>query len=246
MIKKILISQPEPQHNKSPYFGLAEKYQVDIDFIPFIHVEGATVSSFKKQKLNLLDFSAVVLTSRTAADNYFRLAEEMNITIPISMKFFCLTENIAYYLQKYITYRKRKIFFADKTYDDLMKIMGKYKNEKFLLPVAQVHKQTILKKFRKEKFDYTKSVMYQTVSSDLSGLSKITYDLILFFSPADVKSLFDNFPDFQQEKRIIAVFGKTTANAAKKSGLRVDINVPTKEYPSMAAAVEKLLKKHNL
>ncbi len=240
-IKKILVSQPKPQNEKSPYFDIAKKYNIDIDFIPFIEVLGHDVREFRKQKVNLLEHSAVIMTSRSAVDNYFRLAEEMRLTIPIAMKFFCVTESIAYYLQKYITYRKRKIFFAEKTFDELMGIMSKHKNEKFLLPVAKVHKPTIAKKLKKEGFSFTKAVMYETVSSDLSSLTDIYYDMIVFFSPVGINSLFDNFPDFEQNGKIIAALGKTTANAVKKAGLRLDINAPTKENPSMIMAIERFI-----
>jgi len=244
-IKKILVSQPKPQNEKSPYFDIAKKYNVDIDFIPFIEVLGHDVREFRKQKVNLLEHSAVIMTSKSSVDNYFRLAEEMRLNIPIAMKFFCVTESIAYYLQKYITYRKRKIFFAEKTFDELMGIMARHKNEKFLLPVAKVHKPTIAKKLKKEGFSFTKAVMYETVSSDLSSLSDIYYDMIVFFSPVGIASLFDNFPNFEQNGKIIAALGKTTANAVKKSGLRLDINAPTKENPSMTMAIEKYINENN-
>lgn len=244
-IKKILVSQPKPQNEKSPYFDLAKKYKVDIDFIPFIEVLGHDVREFRLQKVNLLEHSAVIMTSKTSVDNYFRLAEEMRLTIPVAMKFFCVTESIAHYLQKYITYRKRKIFYSEKTFDELMVIMSKHKNEKFLLPVAKVHKLTIAKKLKKAGFSFTKAVMYETVSADLSNLTDIFYDVIVFFSPAGISSLFDNFPKFEQNGKIIASLGKTTANAVKKAGLRLDINAPTKEYPSMTMAIEKFITENN-
>lgn len=245
MIKKILVSQPKPQNEKSPYFDLAKKYKVDVDFRPFIEVKGYEVREFRKQKVNILEHSAVIITSKTAVDHYFRLSEEMRITIPISMKFFCVTESIAYYLQKYITYRKRKIFYAEKTFDELLDIMSKHKNEKFLLPVAKVHKSTVAKKLKKEGFSFTKAVMYETISADLSDLTEIFYDVIVFFSPAGIYSLFENFPEFNQNGKIIASLGKTTANAVKKAGLRLDINAPTKEYPSMTMAIEKFILENN-
>lgn len=245
MIKKILVSQPKPQNEKSPYFDLAKKYNVDIDFKPFIKVNGYDVREFRKQKVNILEHSAVIITSKTAVDHYFRLAEEMRMAIPISMKFFCVTESIAYYLQKYITYRKRKIFYSEKTFDQLLEIMSKHKNEKFLLPVAKIHKSTIAKKLKKEGFSFSKAIMYETVSADLSSLTGICYDIIVFFSPAGISSLFDNFPDFKQNGKIIASLGKTTANAVKKAGLRLDINAPTKEFPSMTMAIEKFIIENN-
>lgn len=243
-IKKILVSQPKPQNEKSPYFDLAKKHKVDIDFIPFIEIKGHDVRKFREQKVNLLEHSAVIMTSRSAVDNYFRLAEEMRITIPISMKFFCVTESIAYYLQKYITYRKRKIFFAEKMFDELLVIMTRHKNEKFLLPVAKVHKTTISKKLKKAGYSFTKAVMYETVSADLSSLSEITYDIIVFFSPAGITSLLENFPKFKQNEKSIAALGKTTANAVKKAGLRLDINAPTKENPSMTMAIDRFIREN--
>lgn len=245
MIKKILVSQPKPQNEKSPYFDLSKKYNVDIDFKPFIKVNGYEVREFRKQKVNILEHSAVIITSKTAVDHYFRLAEEMRMAIPISMKFFCVTESIAYYLQKYITYRKRKIFYSEKTFDQLLEIMSKHKNEKFLLPVAKIHKATIAKKLKKEGFSFSKAIMYETLSADLSSLTGICYDIIVFFSPAGISSLFDNFPDFEQNGKIIASLGKTTANAVKKAGLRLDINAPTKEFPSMTMAIEKFIIENN-
>ncbi len=244
-IKNILVSQPAPQNEKSPYFDLEKKYGVKIDFTSFIEVKGYDAREFRKQKINILEHSAVIMTSKTSVDNYFRIAEEMRITIPITMKFFCVSESIAYYLQKYITYRKRKIFFAQKTFDELLEIMAKHKNEKFLLPVAKMHKPTIAKKLKANGFKFSKAVMYQTVSADLSSLKDIYYDVIVFFSPAGITSLFENFPDFEQKDRIIASLGKSTANAVKKAGLRLDINAPTKEYPSMTMAIEKFIIENN-
>jgi uroporphyrinogen-III synthase len=245
MINKILVSQAQSQNEKSPYIDLAKKYNVDVDFRPFTEVKGLDLKEFRKQKVNILEHSAVIMTGKTAVDHYFRLADEMRITIPITMKFFCLTESIAYYLQKYITYRKRKIFFSEKTFDELLDLMNKHKNEKFLLPVAKIHKPTVAKKLKKEGYDFNKAIMYETVSADLSDLKDIFYDVIVFSSPAAVSSLFDNYPDFKQNGKIIASLGKTTANAVKKAGLKLDINAPTKEYPSMTMAIEKFIKENN-
>ncbi len=244
-IKNILVSQPAPQNEKSPYFDLEKKYGVKVDFIPFIKVKGYDAREFRKQKINILEHTAVIMTSKTAVDNYFRLAEETRVTIPISMKFFCVTESIAYYLQKYITYRKRKIFYSQKAFDELLELMAKHRKEKFLLPVAKTHKPTIAKKLKAAGFSFSKAVMYETVSADLSHLSDIHYDVIVFFSPVGISSLFDNFPDFKQNGRIIASLGKSTANAVKKAGLRLDINAPTKEYPSMTMAIEKFILENN-
>ncbi len=244
-IKNILVSQPTPQNEKSPYFDLEKKYGVKVDFRSFIEVKGYDVREFRKQKVNILEHSAVIMTSKTAVDNYFRIAEEMRLTIPISMKFFCVTEPIAYYLQKYITYRKRKIFYTQKMFDELLELMTKHRKEKFLLPVAKTHKPTISKKLKAANFSFSKAVMYETVSADLSDLTDIHYDVIVFFSPVGITSLLENFPNFEQNGRIIASLGKSTANAVKKAGLRLDINAPTKEYPSMTMAIEKFIIEHN-
>ncbi|MCF6183278.1 MAG: uroporphyrinogen-III synthase [Bacteroidales bacterium] len=244
-IKNILVSQPTPQNEKSPYFDLEKKYGVKVDFRSFIEVKGYDVREFRKQKVNILEHSAVIMTSKTAIDNYFRIAEEMRLTIPISMKFFCVTESIAYYLQKYITYRKRKIFYSQKMFDELLELMTKHRKEKFLLPVAKTHKPTISKKLKAANFSFSKAVMYETVSADLSDLTDIHYDVIVFFSPVGITSLLENFPNFEQNGRIIASLGKSTANAVKKAGLRLDINAPTKEYPSMTMAIEKFIIENN-
>ncbi len=237
-IKNVLISQPAPKNDKSPYFDLAKKHNITIDFKSFIDVVGISLKEFRKQKVNLLEHSAVILTSRTAVDNYFRLAKEMRINIPTSMKFFCLTETIAMYLQKYITYRKRKIFFGERTIDDIMPLLMKNRNEKFLLPVANIHKPHVAAKLKSKKFSFTKTVMFKTVSSDLSDLAKVNYDVIAFFSPAGINSLLENFPDFEQNDTKIAVFGTSTLEAAKQNNLRPDIKAPTKEAPSMSRAIE--------
>lgn len=242
-VKSILVSQPRPTTEKSPYFDLADKHKIKIDFRQFIDVEGIDVSEFKKQKIKLLDFTAVIMTSKTAIDNYFRLAVEMRLTIPTEMKFFCITESIAFYLQKYITYRKRKIFFGDKTFDDLLEVLAKHQKEKFLLPVADVHKPTIPAKLKKLKFDFEKAVMYKTVSANLSDLREVNYDVLVFFSPSGIESLFENFPNFKQNGTKIASFGTATAIAVKKAGLRLDIKAPTKEAPSMTMAIDKFIRK---
>ena len=244
-IKSILISQPNPQSEKSPYFELADKYGLKINFRPFIKVEGISLPEFRTQKLALLKFSAVVVTSKSAIDNYFRLAQEMRISVPTSMKFFCTSEALAYYLQKYITYRKRKIFYGERTFDDLLALIKKHKGENFLLPVADIHKPTIPNKLKKNKISFTKAVMYRTVSADLSDLKKVKYDLLVFFSPMGITSLLENFPDFEQNGTQIAGFGNATAKAVKTAGLRLDIKVPTKEYPSMTMALDNFIKKNN-
>ncbi len=245
MIKKILISQPSPQNEKSPYFELAEKHDLQIDFRPFIQVDGIPIMDFRKQKVSILGHTAVIITSKSAVDNYFRIAEEMRLNIPTSMKFFCVTESIAYYLQKYITYRKRKIFYGERTFDDLLKLIMKHKDEKYLLPVADVHKPTIPNKLKKSKISFSKVVMYQTVSADLSDLKNVNYDILVFFSPSGISSLIENFPEFQQNGTKIACFGPATAKAIKAAGLNLDIKAPTKESPSMIMALENFIRSAN-
>ena len=243
-IKSILISQPEPQNDKSPYFALAKKHSLQIDFRSFIEVVGISLKEFRKQKVNLLEHSAVILTSKTAVDNYFRLAEEMRINIPTSMKFFCITESIALYLQKYITYRKRKIFFGERKLDDMMETLMKNRNERFLLPVASVHKPTIANQLKAKKFSFTKAIMFKTVSSDLSDLREVNYDVLAFFSPAGINSLLENFPDFKQNNTKLATFGSTTTEAVERSGLRSDITAPTQIAPSMSRAIDLFIQEN--
>lgn len=170
-IKTILVSQPKPQTEKSPYFDLAEKYNLKIDFRPFIQVEGVSTKEFRQERINILDHTAVIFTSRTAIDHFFRVCEELRITVPDDMKYFCISESTAFYLQKYIVYRKRKIFFGEKRFEELMDIIVKHKSEKFLIPLSDIHKQSIPALLDKNKIKYTKAILYRTVSSDLSDLA---------------------------------------------------------------------------
>lgn len=244
-VKTILVSQPEPQTENSPYFDLAEKNKVKIDFIPFIHVEGVEASEVRKQKVNVQSHTAVILTSRNAVDHYFRICEEMRFTVPNEMKYFCTSEAIAYYLQKYVVYRKRKIYFGNNTFKDLVPLMKKHKDEKFLLPSSDVLKPEIPKLLKEAKIDYTRAIMYNTVSSDLSHLADVYYDILVFFSPSGIKSLMENFPDFEQNKTKIAAFGTSTHRAVKEAGLRLDIKAPTPKAPSMTMALEAHIKEVN-
>jgi len=244
-IKKILVSQPEPQNDKSPFLELATRYNLKIDFKPFIQVEGVAAKEVRKQKIDFLAHSAVIFTSRTAIDHFFRIAEEMRITVPETMKYFCISESIAFYLQKYIVYRKRKIFYGDGTFKDLMTDMQKHRDENFLLPLSDIHKPEIPKALDKEKVKYTKAILYKTVSSNLSEISLINYDIVVFYSPSGITSLFQNFPGFEQNELKIASFGPTTAKAVKDAGLRLDIQSPTAEHPSMTMALEHFIKKFN-
>ncbi len=245
-IKRILVSQPKPESDKSPYFELAEKNNVRIDFRPFIQVEGVSAKEFRKTRIDILTHSAVIFTSKHAIDNYFRIAEELRIIVPDTMKYFCLTESIAYYLQKYIVYRKRKIIFS-KTgkFPDLLEQIIKHKDEKYLVPVSNAHKEEIPKALEKKKIKFTKAVLYNTISCDLSDLADVNYDILVFYSPSGIKSLFKNFPDFEQNNTKIASFGTKTAQAVEEAGLRLDIKAPMPEAPSMTMALEQFIKEFN-
>ncbi len=244
-VKTILVSQPEPQTENSPYYDLAEKHKVKVDFRPFIHVAGVDVSEVRKQKINLANYTAVILTSRNAVDHYFRVAEEMRFSVPNDMKYFCTSEAIAYYLQKYVVYRKRKIYFGNNTFNDLIPLMKKHKQEKFLLPSSDILKPQVPKLLKDAKINYTRAILYNTVSSDLSDLSDVYYDILVFFSPSGIKSLMENFPDFEQKNTRIAAFGTTTQKAVKDAKLKVDIKAPTPKAPSMTMAIEQYIKEVN-
>lgn len=244
-IKRILVSQPKPATEKSPYFDLAGKYNLKIDFRPFIQIEGIDGKEFRKSKININDFSAAIFTSRTAVDHFFRISQELRVTIPDSMKYFCISESTAFYLQKYIVYRKRKIFYGKGKFDELLELINKHSEEKFLLPLSNIHKQEIPQKLEKAKIKFTKAILYKTVISDLSDLSDVYYDVLVFFSPSGIASLMENFPDFKQNSTKIAAFGPTTAKAVKDAGLRLDINAPMPQAPSMTMALDQFIKKHN-
>ncbi|WP_280744693.1 MULTISPECIES: uroporphyrinogen-III synthase [unclassified Parabacteroides] len=243
-IKKLLVSQPKPTSEKSPYFDIAEKFGVEIDFRPFIKVEPLSGKEFRQQRISILDHSAIIFTARTAIDHFFHLCEELRVTIPETMKYFCMTEAIAVYLQKYTVYRKRKIFFAQNgKLDELVTIIGKHAKENYLVPVSDVHKDDLFVLLDAKKIVYTKAIMFRTVSNDFSKDEKFDYDMLLFFSPSGITSLLKNFPDFKQENIKIGCFGPTTAKAVKDAGLRLDVEAPTLEAPSMTAALELYLKK---
>lgn len=244
-IKTILVSQPKPEGDKSPYFDLAEKYKLKIDFRPFIHVEGVSVQEFRTQKIDIKDHTAVILTSKTAVDHFFRIAEEIRFEVPDTMKYFCISEAVALYLQKYVTYRKRKIFFGKQTIEDLVDPIKKHKGEKFLLPCTDILQDKIPLTLEDAKIPFTKAMLYRTVASDLSDLEDVYYDMLVFFSPGGIESLFKNFPDFKQNKTLIAAFGPTTANAVVKNNLRLDVHAPMPNAPSMTAAIENFIKEHN-
>lgn len=242
-IKKMLVSQPQPASSKSPYFDIAKKYGVEIDFRPFIKVEPLSAKEFRQQRVSILDYSAVIFTARTAVDHFFKLCEELRVTIPETMKYFCITETIAVYLQKYIIYRKRKVFFAPNGHlDDLVKLVGKHSKEKYLIPVSDVHKDDLMVGLNAKKINYRTATMYRTVSNNFTKEEKFDYDMLVFFSPSGISSLLKNFPKFKQKDIRIGCFGPTTAKAAVDAGLRLDIEAPTPEAPSMTAALEQYLK----
>lgn len=239
------MSQPKPETDKSPYYDLANSHKIKIDFRPFIHVEGIESREFRKSKINILEHKAVIFTSRNAVDHFFRVCEEMRIPISDSMKYFCISESTAYYLQKYVVYRKRKIFHGRQSFEDLLDVIKKHSNEKFLLPCSDIHKEDVADILDKHKINYTKAILYRTVCSDLSDLKDVNYDVLVFFSPSGIKSLFKNFPDFKQNSTRIAVFGPTTARAAEEAKLRVDVAAPMPEAPSMTMALENYIKLAN-
>jgi uroporphyrinogen-III synthase len=244
-VKTILVSQPEPKIENSPYFDLQEKKKVKIDFRPFIHVEGVPAKEIRQQKIDLHNYSAIILTSRNAVDHFFRVAEEMRFKVPDSMKYFCQSEAVAYYLQKYVVYRKRKIYVGKRTFPELSPLIKKYKDEKFLLPTTDKLKPLVPETLDGLGVDWKQATFYKTVVSDLSDLANVYYDVLVFFSPSGIESLFKNFPDFKQNDTRIAVFGNTTIKAVEEKGLRVDIAAPTPETPSMTMALEKYIEKVN-
>ncbi len=244
-VKTILVSQPVPKTETSPYFDLADKQKVKVDFRSFIHVEEIPVKEIRLQKIDLNNFTAIILTSRNAVDYFFRVAEEMRFIVPGNMKYFCQSEAVGYYLQKYVVYRKRKIYVGIRTFPELSKLIKKHKDEFFLLPCSDKLKPSIPKELDKLEINWKRAELYRTVVSDLSDLKNVFYDMLVFFSPSGIDSLFKNFPEFKQNDTRIAVFGNSTIKAVKERGLRVDIAAPTPETPSMTMALEKYIKKVN-
>ena len=243
-VKTILISQPEPASEKSPYSRLKEKHKLKIDFRPFIHVEGLSAKEVRLQKINFSDFDNVILTSRNAVDHFFRITQEMRFKVPDSTKYFCQSEAVAYYLQKYVIYRKRKIYVGEKSIDDLGDVFKKFGDEKFLLPSSDVLKPSIPDCLNNLNIDWTRAQLYKTMVSDLSDLREVYYDVLVFFSPSGIESLFKNFPDFEQNNTRIAAYGNATVLAADKAKLRIDIKAPTPDTPSMTMAIEKYISKN--
>lgn len=244
-VKSILVSQPKPSDPKSPYFQLAEKYKLKIDFRPFIQVDPVSAKEFRKQKLNLEEHTAVIFTSRNAVDHFFRLCQENRMEVPADMKYFCISEQTANYLQKYIVVRKRKVFTGYRTANDLIEILKKHKNEKYIFPCSNIRKDDIPNFLEKNNIAYKEVIIYETVASDLSDLSEVNYDIIAFFSPSGINSLLVNFPDFKQNETRIAAFGPTTAKAVLDAGLELNIEAPHPNAPSMTGAIELYVKKAN-
>lgn len=241
-IKNILVSQPKPLDlEKSPYGDLALKYKLNIEFYKFIKIEGIPAKDFRKDRVNIADHTAVIFTSRSAVDHFFRIAKELRVEVSDTMKYFCISESTAFYLQKYVQYRKRKIFHGKQNFADLIDIIRKHKGEKFLLPCSDIHKVSMSDLLDSNEIDYTKAVIYKTVASNLSKLEIEKYDMLIFFSPSGVASLFKNFPNYQQNGAIIAAFGPTTSTAILNAGLKLDLAAPTKASPSMTMAIEEYI-----
>ena len=244
-IKRILVSQPKPENGKSPYFDLAEKNNLQIDFRPFIQVEGIPAKEFRQNRIDILNHSAVIFTSKTAVDHFFRICEEVRVMVPDNMKYFCLSESTAFYLQKYIVYRKRKIFYGNGRFEDLLDLINKHHEETYLLPLSDAHNDDIPQILQKHCIKFTKAILYRTVCSNLSDISKLNYDILVFFSPSGIKSLLQNFPDFKQNDVKIASFGSSTAKAVRDAGLRLDIEAPKPEAPSMTMALDQFIQTYN-
>lgn len=246
MIKKILVSQPRPTSAKSPYFDLSEKLNVEIVFRPFIKVEGITPKEFRQQKINILDHTAVIFTSRHAIDNFFSLCTQMRVAIPEDMKYFCCTETIALYIQKYVQYRKRKIFYGSTgKIEDVLPLIMKHKTDKYLIPQSDVHSTSFSKLLDSKGIFHTDCVMYRTVSNDFKEGESFDYDMLIFFSPSGIQALQKNFPNFDQGNTVIGAFGPATAKAVRDAGLRLDLEAPSPEFPSITSAISSYVAKAN-
>lgn len=244
-LKSILVSQPKPADlDKSPYGQLAKKFNIEIDFQKFIKIEGVSGKEFRKTRIQIPDHSAVIFTSRNAVDHFFRMCKELRVEVPDDMKYFCISEATAFYLQKYVQYRKRKIFHGKQNFEELLEIIKKHKDETYLLPCSDIHKASMTQLLEKSGVKFTKAVFYKTLASDLSSLEIKKYDMLIFFSPTGIKSLYKNFPNFEQNSTLIAAFGPTTAKAVKDAGLKLNIGAPTKTAPSMTMAIEEYLLKN--
>lgn len=245
-IKKILVSQPQPTSEKSPYYDISEKYNVKIDFRPFIKVEPIYAKEFRTQRISIPDYTAIIFNARHGIDHFFRLCEELRVTVPETMKYFCVSESVAVYLQHYIHYRKRKVFYgATGKMSELVTIMNKHTDEKYLLITSDVQNEDTTSILEKSKITYQKAVMYKTVSNDFSAEEEFNYDMLIFFSPVGVNSLLKNFPNFTQGDIQIGCFGATTAQAVRDAGLRLDIEAPVPGVPSMTMALENYMKEYS-
>lgn len=245
-IKNILVSQPKPaDFEKSPYADLAKKFNINIDFHKFIKVEGVPAKDFRKDRISLAEHTAIILTSRNSVDHYFRIAKDMRFEVPETLKYFCISESTAFYLQKYVQYRKRKIFYGKQSFAELMEIIKKHKEEKFLLPCSDIHKTSMTTMLDEGGINYSKAILYNTIASNLSGLKIESYDMLVFFSPAGIKSLTKNFPHYKQGETIFGAFGESTATAILEEGFKLHINAPTKTSPSMTMAIEEFIENEN-
>ena len=246
MIKKILVSQPKPSSEKSPYYDIAAHHGVEIVFHPFIKVESVTAKEFREQHISLSDYTAVIFTSRHAIDHFFSLAKELRFNVPETMKYFCITEQVALYIQKYVQYRKRKVFFgATGKIADLMPTIIKHKTERYFVPQSDVHNNELHNLLESKKLQFAEGIMYRTVANDIDKNEPFDYDMLVFFSPSGVQSLMKNFPDFEQGKIAIATFGPATAQAVKSAGLRLDLEAPTPQYPSITASLNAYISEVN-
>ena len=245
-IKNILVSQPQPADlEKSPYGELSKTHKLSIDFFQFIKIEGVGAQDFRRAKGTFNDHTAVILTSKHAVDHFFRMAKELRFEVPDSLKYFCISESTAYYLQKYVQYRKRKIFYGKQTFVNLMELIIKNNEEKFLVPTSDLNNQNMFKLLDAESIDYSRAIIYRTVPSDLSKIKIKDYEMLIFFSPAGIESLKSNFPDYEQGEQIIAGFGPTTKKAIAEAKLVLNIPAPTKTAPSMTMAIDEFIEKNN-
>ncbi len=244
-VSKILVSQPKPATEKSPYFDLAEKHKVQIDFCSFIKVEGVTSKEFRQQKVSILDHTAIVFLSRHAIDNFFKLCKDLRVTIPDDMKYFCLSETISHYIQKYVQYRKRKVFFGNGHIQDLEPLFAKHKTEKYFVPTSNVHNSEINALLDKYEITHSQAEMYHTVSTDIEADYIKSFDMLIFFSPHGIESLKKNVPDYVQGEQLIACFGNVTAQCIKDNGLRLDLEAPSAAATNMPAALDAFLTANN-
>jgi uroporphyrinogen-III synthase len=241
-VSSILITQPRPETEKSPYFELAKKYGIQLDFHPFIRVEGLTGKEFRKQRVDISEYTAIIFTSRYAVDHFFRICEELKVKVSQDMKYFCITEAVALYLQKFILYRKRKVFFsADGSTAGLLEVIGKHKNEKYIIPTSDSGKAELTQYAQKQNIAYAEVTLYRMVSNDITPVMEASYDMIVFFSPFSVQTLFEHYPKYEQNGTVIGAFGPTTSKAVEDSGLRLDVKAPAPNAPSMVSALEMFL-----